>query len=322
MKAAKLFSRNSLHLVCKHKPNMTSSENTSRRKFVTDMTLTTAAIVAAPAISKANAIFHTDDGYSVGQIMDMFIKTVPGGPLENTVDTLKAGSRDMKVTGVVTAMFPTVKVIKKATSLGANFIVCHEPTFYNHTDDVSWLHDDEVYKYKADLLKDNNIAIWRNHDYIHRLVPDPVTTSLVAQLDWKQYEQTPNTFLINPNLTLAQLIKDIKEKLGLDKVRYVGDLAQTCSNVLLMVGAAGGRSQIMSIEHYKPDVLVCGEISEWETAEYVRDAVAGGKILGLIVIGHIASEEAGSEFMANWLKQHLTGIKVTHVPSGFSLGFA
>jgi putative NIF3 family GTP cyclohydrolase 1 type 2 len=254
--------------------------------------------------------------------MDMFIKTVPGGPLAETVDTLKSGSRDMKVTGIVTAMFPTVKVIKKAITLGANFIVCHEPTFYNHTDDVSWLQDDEVYQTKAALLKDNNIAVWRNHDYIHRLVPDPVTTSLVAQLDWKQYQQTPNTFLINPNVTLGQLIKNVKDKLGLEKVRYVGDPAQNASNVLLMVGAAGGRNQISAIKALKPDVLVCGEISEWETAEYVRDAVAEGRVLGLIVLGHIASEEGGSEFMANWLKQHLTGIKVTHVPSGFSLSFA
>ena len=299
-----------------------ASSNTTRRKFVTDIALTTAAIAATPGITKANTFFKTDDGYTVGQIMDMFIKTVPGGPLENTVDTLKSGNRDMKVTGIVTAMFPTFKVIKKAIALGANFIVCHEPTFYNHTDDVSWLQEDDVYQTKANLLKDNNIAVWRNHDYIHRLQPDPVTTSLVAQLDWKQYQQTSNTFIINPNLTLEQLIKNIKGKLGLDKVRFVGELSQSASNVLLMVGAAGGKSQIMAIEHYKPDVLVCGEISEWETAEYVRDAVAEGKVLGLIVLGHIASEEGGSEFMANWLRQHLNGIKVTHVPSGFSLGFA
>jgi putative NIF3 family GTP cyclohydrolase 1 type 2 len=295
---------------------------TNRRKFVSDIALTTAAIAAAPVMSKANTIFNADDGYTVGQIMDLFIKTVPGGVLESTVDTLKAGNRDMKVNGIVTAMFPTFKVIKKAIGLGANFIVCHEPTFYNHTDDVSWLQDDDVYRTKADLLKDNNIAIWRNHDYIHRLVPDPITTSLVAQLDWKQYQQTPNTFLINPDLSMDNLIKHIKEKLGLDKIRYVGDLGQLCSNVLLMPGAAGGKSQIAAIEKFKPDVLVCGEISEWETAEYVRDAVSEGKILGLIVTGHIASEEGGSEYMMNWLKQHLTGIKVTHVPSGFSLSFA
>ena len=71
----------------------------------------------------------------------------------------------------------------------------------------------------------------------------------------------------------------------------------------------------------KPDVLLCGEISEWETAEYVRDAQAEGRKLSLVVLGHIASEEPGSEFMANWLKEKVPGIKVTHVPSQNSLSF-
>jgi len=64
-----------------------------------------------------------------------------------------------------------------------------------------------------------------------------------------------------------------------------------------------------------------GELSEWETAEYVRDALAKGDNLSLIVLGHIASEEPGSEFMLNWLKEKVPGIKATHVPSGNSLRF-
>jgi len=301
---------------------MSSSKNIGRRKFVSNLTLSTAAIMATPYVSRAHNFFKTDSGYTVGQVMDMFIKTVPGGPIENTVDTLKSGSRDTKVTNIVTAMFPTVKVIKKAISLNANFIVCHEPTFYNHTDDVSWLQNDDVYRYKADLLKNNNITVWRNHDYIHHLVPDGVTTALVAQLNWKQYQQGANTFMINPNITLKDLIKYVKDKLGIEKVRYIGDPDQSCSNILVLPGAGGGKVQITAIETYKPDVLICGEIAEWETAEYVRDAVEEGHALALVVVGHIASEEVGSVFMMNWLRQHLTGIQVTHIPSGNSLMFA
>jgi hypothetical protein len=41
----------------------------------------------------------------------------------------------------------------------------------------------------------------------------------------------------------------------------------------------------------------------------------------LVVLGHIASEEAGSEFMLDWLRHKLPGIKSTHIPSGNSLAF-
>src|ERR1700753_555324 len=138
------------------------SPNNSRRKFVGNLGIATAAIAATPLLSKANNLLKHDDAIAVGQIMDMFIKTVPGSPFPNTVDTLKAGSRDTVVKGIVTAMFPTVEVIRKAIALNANFIVCHEPTFYNHEDDVSWLQNNDVYGYKAAMLKEHKIAIWRN----------------------------------------------------------------------------------------------------------------------------------------------------------------
>jgi putative NIF3 family GTP cyclohydrolase 1 type 2 len=300
---------------------MTSLKNNSRRKFVSNLTIATAAIAATPLLSKADSFFNVDSGYTVGQIMDMFIKTVPNSPFASTVDTLKAGNRDMVVTGIVTTMFPTVDVLRKTIALGANFIICHEPTFYNHTDDVSWLQNDEVYQYKADLLKKHNIAIWRNHDYIHSIRPDGVITGVVTKLGWKDYQNSPNTFTFPP-ITLSALIDQVKQKLETPQVRFIGDLNQSCKNVLLMVGAAGGRAQIEAIEKYKPDVLVCGEISEWETAEYVRDARAEGHSIALVVTGHIPSEEAGSAFMAEWLEQRLSGTKITHIVCGNSLSFA
>jgi len=301
---------------------MPTPKDHTRRKFITNLSLSTAAIMTTPYLTKAANFLKTDDSYNVGQIMDMFIKIVPNAPFASTVDTLKAGSRDTVVGGIVTTMFPTIGVIKKAISLNANFIVAHEPTFYNHTDDVSWLQNDDVYQYKADLLKKHNIAIWRNHDYIHSLQPDGVTTGVVAQLGWKQYQKSAAMFAINPSIMLSELINHAKKQLNIEKVRYIGDLSQPCTNVLLMVGAAGGQRQISAISTLKPDVLVCGEIAEWETAEYVRDAQSEGRKLSLVVLGHIASEEPGSEFMRNWLQERLPGMKITHVPSGNSLSFA
>jgi putative NIF3 family GTP cyclohydrolase 1 type 2 len=301
---------------------MPSPKNNSRRKFAGQLSIAAAAIMATPLLTKANSFFKADDSITVGQIMDMFIKTVPNSPFPKTVDTIKAGSCDMVVKGIVTTMFPTIAVIKKAISLDANFILCHEPTFYNHEDDVSWLQNDEVYRYKADLLSQHNITIWRNHDYIHSLRPDGVVTGVVDKLGWKQYQRSSFGFAMEPGISLIDLISHAKKKLNIEKVRYIGDLDQTCKNILLMVGAAGGKAQISAISTYKPDVLICGEISEWETAEYVRDARLEGRQLSLVLLGHIASEEPGSEFMLNWLKERLPGMKVTHVSSGNSLSFA
>jgi len=296
----------------------------TRRKFIYNVSAAVGAgvVLSSPLLSRAAGFIKTDDTYTVKQIMDTFIKDVPGGALSETVDTLKAGSPDTKVTGIVTTMFGTIAVIREAIDRGANFIIAHEPTFYNHTDDTTWLQNDEVYQFKANLLKQHNIAVWRNHDYIHHLKPDGVTTGVLAKLDWQNYadKDLPNLITL-PKTTLKGLIGHAKSRLNIARVRYVGDPAQKCSRVLFIPGAAGGRPQIEAIMKYKPDVLIVGEISEWETAEYVRDALAKGDNLSLVVLGHIASEEPGSEFMLNWLRDKFPSIKTTHVPSGNSLSF-
>ena len=295
----------------------------TRRKFMYNVSAGIGAglVLASPLMSLATNIRSADD-YTVGQVMDEFISEVPGGVLSPTVDTLKAGSRDTKITGIVTTMFATIAVIRNAIDLGANFIIAHEPTFYNHPDDTDWLKDDDVYKFKINLLNQHHIAIWRNHDYIHHMKPDGVTIGTLEQLDWRKYADKDTLNIITlPAVTLKELIHHAKSKLNIDRVRYVGDPLQKCTRVLFIPGAAGGRVQIDSIRQVKPDVLVCGEIQEWETAEYVRDALAKGDNLSLVVLGHIASEEPGSTYMLKWLSEKFPSIKATHVPSSNSLSF-
>jgi putative NIF3 family GTP cyclohydrolase 1 type 2 len=298
--------------------------NVDRRKFISNLTKAagSAVYLAFPLAGKAKNFLAQSHSWTVGEIMDLFIKEVPGAPFKNTVDTLKAGSRDIKVTGIVTTMFATLEVIRKAIDLNANFIIAHEPTFYNHLDETSWLEKDEVYQYKADLLKKNKIAVWRNHDYIHRLMSDGVTKGVVSRLKWDSFLRKTNPNILEiPSTDLKALIGHVKESLGISTVRYIGDLSQACKKILLMPGASGGRSQIAAIGSEKPDAVLCGELQEWETAEYVRDANIKGQKISLIVMGHVASEEPGSEFMVSWLMEKVKGVVATHVPAGNSLLF-
>jgi putative NIF3 family GTP cyclohydrolase 1 type 2 len=218
-------------------------------------------------------------------------------------------------------MFATLEVIQKTIASGANFIIAHEPTYYNHADDTRWLENDEVYRYKSTLLDQHKIAVWRNHDYIHRHRPDGVVTGVVEKLGWTNYFSADNSIATVPAISLKELIQHVKKHLGIEMLRYSGNLSQTCKRILLMPGAAGGRWQIQNLSKQKPDVLLCGEIQEWETAEYIRDAQTKGQQVSLVVLGHIVSEEPGSVYMAEWLGKKVPGVRVIHVPAGKSLSF-
>lgn len=259
--------------------------------------------------------------WTVGEIMDLFINAVPGGSIKNTVDTLKSGNRNIVVTGIVTSMFPTMDVIRQAILHKANFIIVHEPSFYNHADETAWLEKDDVFNQKINLLNKHNIAVWRNHDYVHTHRPDGIIEQFKDDSGWKEYFSSNEGLFLIPPTTVKEVIDNLKLRFDTGMMRYIGDLSDTCTRMLYMPGAPGGKRQIESISSKKPDLVICGEIQEWETAEYVRDARAAGRKINLIVMGHIASEEPGSKFMADWIKKNVPQIPVTHVPSKTPFSF-
>ena len=295
---------------------MNAQDKPNRREFIASL-VGTSVLLTTPGLSETPISWPTDQqAMTVGQVMDLILKTIPGAPFPKTVDTLKSGNRDQKVTGIVTTMFTTTEVIQKAIAAGANFIIAHEPTFYNHLDETDWLQKDEVFRHKHDLLTKHGIAVWRFHDYWHSHRPDGIWTGVLAALGWEKYAGSSERGLLTmPATPLHQLIDHAKAKLDIKLVRVVGDPAQTCQRVLLMPGSSGGRSQIQAIEQTRPDAILCGEVSEWETPEYVRDARQQGQKLSLVVLGHVMSEAAGMQWLVSWLQPKVPGLKVSYVPS-------
>ena len=251
------------------------------------------------------------------QVIDLIISHIPGGALEETVDTFKCGDPSEPVRGIVTTFLATYEVIGQAIGLGANLIITHEPTFYVHLDETDWLEGDPVYEAKRRLLDENGIVVWRFHDYWHRHRPDGILTGVLRQLGWEAYADPDRRGLcVIPPLTLGELAAFVKDKLGTGGVRVIGDPLMVCRRVGLALGAGGGKGQIRRLREGDLDVLACGELNEWETAEHVRDAVQLGRRTALIVLGHAASEEPGMAYLVDWLRQRLPDVPVTHVPAG------
>ncbi|GAB4039224.1 Nif3-like dinuclear metal center hexameric protein [Spirosoma jeollabukense] len=291
----------------------------SRRKFVATLTkaVGTSMFINTPLLTQARHGRETPPSFTVGQVMDIILKTIPNAPFPKTVDTLKSGSASQKVTGIVSTMFATSEVIEKTIAAGANFIIAHEPTFYNHADETDWLKNDPVFQHKQELLTKHGIAVWRFHDYWHSHRPDGIWTGMLSALGWEKYVDAQNRGVLTlPATPLHQLITQVKAKLDIKMVRVVGDRAQSCQRVLLLPGAAGGRNQIAAIEQAKPDVVLCGEASEWETPEYIRDARRQGQTISLVVLGHIMSEAAGMAWLVPWLKPQLPDLPISYIPSG------
>lgn len=288
----------------------------SRRKFISN-SIKLAGLAAAASLPMSGFAFSNNlAGMTVQQVIDLIRKDGDIKAFDGTVDTIKAGSADTVVTGIVTTMFATIAIIEQAVKLGANFIIAHEPTFYNHQDNPDWVKGNAVVKQKQELLAKHNITVWRFHDGIHAMKPDLVEYGTVIKLGWTKYFTSGKYDVKVPPMSLQQLIAHLKKSLNIKHVRVIGDLKQQCTHIALLPGAPGGQRQVAFAETEKPDVLVVGELSEWETAEYMRDQhLLGGK-MSLIVLGHQFSEDPGMVQLVTWLQPKLQGIRVTHIASG------
>jgi putative NIF3 family GTP cyclohydrolase 1 type 2 len=300
------------------------SDIQGRREFVMTMMKAAAGagLLMIPGAAMAENV-AVPQKMTIQQVIDLILKSIPNAPFAKTVDTIKAGDANNEVTGIVTTMFATDEVIEKTAKLGANFIIAHEPTFYNHLDETAALENDEVYRYKKDLLDKHKITVWRFHDYIHAHKPDGVTMGVLQELGWDKYYNADKQHVVNiPSASLASIIELVKTKLGIPHVKFIGDKEAKCSKIVVAPGAAGGPMQMQAIRQENPDLFICGELNEWETSEYVRDLRFMGGKTSLIVLGHIVSEEPGLKWLVNWLQPQIPAIKTTHIPSNDAFEWA
>ena len=236
---------------------------------------------------------------------------------QDTVDTFKAGNPDAGVKGIAVTMMATLDVLERAAAAGQNLVITHEPTFYNHLDKPDQLEQkesDPVLAAKRAFIKEHGLVIWRFHDHWHQRNPDGIETGMARALGWEKFQDPSNQYLFAiPETDLQGLASELKRRLNIHVMRVVGDPKLKIRKVALVPGASGFGKETRALEISDVQVLVTGEPREWETVEYVADAVTERKPKALIILGHIPSEQAGMEECARWLKTFVSEVPVEFV---------
>ncbi len=242
-----------------------------------------------------------------------------------TVDTFKAGDPATRVNGIAVTMMATLDVLKRAVARGDNLIITHEPTFYSHRDTVAVLEseNDKVLAAKKKYISEHSLIVWRFHDIPHAMKPDMIRAGIIRALGWESKARNGDTEVFDlPRISVRALANQLAGKLGAHAVRISGDPSAIVSSATLTEGFPGFIANRHAIQRGKPDVVIVGEDHEWETIEYVIDAISAGQIKGLIVIGHIPSEQLGMEEFARWLRPIVPGVRVDFVPASDPFRFS
>lgn len=105
---------------------------------------------------------------------------------------------------------------------------------------------------------------------------------------------------------MGELILHVKQAMGLETIRYIGNPDAKVSTVgfcghLLPNENTNWSNNDQVAASWKYDVIIPGEIVEWTLPLYIQDAAMLGKSKGMILPGHFIQEEAGMRCAVEWL---------------------
>lgn len=262
-------------------------------------------------------------GMTAAQAWTKIQQRYAAAPPPNTVDTLKAGDPSTPVTGIATTFLDTMDVLREAAARGENLVISHEPTFYNHLDDTKAFTNDPVYKEKLAFIQQHHMVVYRLHDEIHRSVDgDHMLLGFYKSIGWERLPHPTNLGVYNPYFvtiaptTVGKLAEQLRQQLHVRTMRVEGDPDLAVSHIAVLPGASGLANQVRALNQPDVELLLAGEASEWETVEYVRDAVSQGRKKAMILLGHEVTEEPGMEQCAEELRTLFPGMKVDHIVAG------
>ena len=269
------------------------------------------ALALAPRISSAQQPLAARD------VVERIKQNIGVPWTEPTVDTFKDGDPATRVTGIAVTMMATFDVLRRVADRGANLVITHEPTFYDHFDKLDVLEGehDSVTAAKRVFIREHRMVVVRMHDHWHRRRPEPMATDLARVLGWEGYRSGTEYLYRIPETTLAELAAAIRRRLPAPTIRVVGDSGLRVTKIGLSPGAAGFDAHRHLLQRDDVEVLVIGEAREWETVEYVADAVMAGRKKALIILGHVRSEQDGMEDFARWLGTLVKEVPVAFVPT-------
>jgi putative NIF3 family GTP cyclohydrolase 1 type 2 len=232
-------------------------------------------------------------------------------------DTFKFGGPDTEVKGIATTVFCTLDVVRRAAKAGCNMIIPHEDTFWNDRDDVTIAAADPLYTIKVDVMRKNDIVVFRMHDHMHAQRPDFTYVGCARALGLEsRHETAPHSHRFTvPATTLGALAAGFQKRLGAKALRVVGDPGARVSRIQLGVGYA-----TPAVNNPDIDVVVSGEQQEsdgmLDSPAYVLDAVSVGIPKGWIMLGHAISEEQGMLEMSRWVKSFTPEVPVELIRAG------
>jgi putative NIF3 family GTP cyclohydrolase 1 type 2 len=283
----------------------------TRREF-------TALIAAAAPFARAETVACATP-IRAQDVVERIRKHVGVEWRSDSADAITVGDPSTVLTGIATTSMATMDVLQRAVNAGANFVVTAQPTFYARVDSPAGppkFTDDPIVRRKNQFIAGNRLVIFRLSDHWRQRQPNPFAQGLASALGWTKRQSAADPLRYDiPARSLESIANDVARALrSRGGIRVVGDPRLRAGRIGLLPGTTPIRAALDMLPNV--DVIVAGEVREWESVEYVRDKIFAGEKKGLVLVGRVVADEPGMAACAAWLKSFVAEVSVRHIGAG------
>jgi putative NIF3 family GTP cyclohydrolase 1 type 2 len=268
------------------------------------------ALVAASALVSRPSFAATQ---TAGSIVERLKQARGGAWKEGGLDGFVAGDPQTAVRGIAVTAWPSLDSLRKAVDLGCNMVVSAESPFYARPLGkvesgspaqavAAQLRADPTWTGKQAFIAEHGLCLYRLSDNLVSPKDDLLADGIADALGWRRYDRAgdPRRFDI-PRSTLGRVAKQVKRRLGVNGgMRMIGDAGLPISRVLVVPGRIDPVAVVKQLPEV--DLLIAGDLREWELVEYFHDSQETAQPKALIAVGRILSEQAATVAIASWIR--------------------
>jgi len=227
---------------------------------------------------------------------------------------LQVGDLSQGISKICVSLDPTLESLRASLKQGAQLLLTHHPLIFKAVNSL------DVHSYPADVILEaarggiSIVAVHTNLDMAQMGINDMLAGQLglrevvvLREIDGRAGCGLGRIGTLPSPVLLSSFVQDVKEILGTDRLRLVGNLEKQIRCVAV-VGGSGG-SLIKDAFDKGADLLVTGDIGHHEALE--------ARALGLALVdgGHFLTERLGlrkfTEYFEDTLKERDWEVRVT-----------
>jgi len=227
----------------------------------------------------------------------------------------RLGDPDLEVTGMLVTWMATRDAIRSAVDSGCNLVICHEDPFFPYSGSgaletsITW----RVNRERIIPCVQRGISIFRAHSSLDRLcIVDEFARAAGLRSSEFREQGLARIFTI-PEISLGELARQIRDNMGLRRLRVAGDLDRRITKVGVAVGGIGLSFNIgfwETLLHHGSQVVLTGESDEY-AFRYALDCD-----IGVIETTHPASENPGLRRFCDILRERFPETRVEFFECG------